>query len=117
MYFLQGGDGLQHVATHNPLYITDHRDGGYGLKTDYEKERETIYAGVYDGQAVGVGTICEFVSKEGADKADQSSTFQVRFFFKVTNYLFGGSHIGIVLSILILNKKFQSQIITNQKNH
>ena len=78
MYFFQGGDGLQHVATHNPLYITDHRDGGYGLKTDYEKERETIYAGVYDGQAVGVGTICEFVSKEGADKADQSSTFQVR---------------------------------------
>merc|ERR1711935_300904 len=73
---VQGGDGLQHVATHNPLYITDHRDGGYGLKTDYEKERETIYAGVYDGQAVGVGTICEFVSKEGADKADQSSTFQ-----------------------------------------
>ena len=75
---LQGGDGLQHIATNNPLYITDHKDGGYGLKTDYEKERETIYAGVYDGQAVGVGTICEFVSKEGADKADQSSTFQVR---------------------------------------
>ena len=81
--FFQGGDGLQHVATNNPLYITDNPDGGHGLKTDYEKERETIFAGVYDGQAVGVGTICEFVSKEGADKADQSSTFQVRFFFKL----------------------------------
>ena len=80
LIFLKGGDGLLHVATHNPLYITDHRDGGLGLITDYEKERETIFAGVYDGQAVGVGTICEFVSKEGADKADQSSTFQVRFF-------------------------------------
>ena len=47
LYFLQGGDGLQHVATNNPLYITDNPDGGHGLKTDYEKERETIFAGVY----------------------------------------------------------------------
>ena len=47
MYFFQGGDGLQHVATNNPLYITDNPDGGHGLKTDYEKEWETIYAGVY----------------------------------------------------------------------
>ena len=48
LYFLQGGDGLQNIATHNSLYITDHRDGKYRLKTDYEKARETIYAGVYD---------------------------------------------------------------------
>ena len=47
LYFFQGGDGLQHVATNNPLYITDNPDGGHGLKTDYEKERETIFAGVY----------------------------------------------------------------------
>ena len=35
------------MATHNPLYITDHRDGGYGFKTDYEKEQETFYATAY----------------------------------------------------------------------
>ena len=51
------------------------------MKTDYEKERETIFAGVEHGQHVGVGPLCEYVSKEGADKADQSSTFEVRQLF------------------------------------
>merc|ERR1719266_553904 len=73
---VQGGDGFQNVVTNNPLYITDHRDGGFGLKTDYEKERETIWAGVEHGQIpTGVGPVCEYQSIEGADKADQSSTF------------------------------------------
>ena len=77
----QGGDGFQNVVTNNPLYITDHRDGGFGLKTDYEKERETIWAGVEHGQIpTGVGPVCEYQSIEGADKADQSSTFGVRHF-------------------------------------
>ena len=79
----QGGDGFQNVVTNNPLYITDHRDGGFGLKTDYEKERETIWAGVEHGQIpTGVGPVCEYQSIEGADKADQSSTFEVRQLFK-----------------------------------
>ena len=52
------------------------------MKTDYEKERETIYAGVEHGQPVGIGPLCEYVSKEGADKADQSSTFEVRHFLE-----------------------------------
>ena len=79
-YFrVQGGDGYQHVALNNPLYITDHRDGGYGQKSDYEKERETIFEGVQHGQATGVGTLCEYTSIDGADKADQSETFEVIF--------------------------------------
>jgi hypothetical protein len=77
IYYFQGGDGYQHVASNNPLYITDHRDGGYGSKTDYEKERETIYAGVQHGSPTGVGPLCEFVSADGADKAEQSTTFEV----------------------------------------
>ena len=76
---VQGGDGYQHVALNNPLYITDHRDGGYGQKSDYEKERETIFEGVQHGQATGVGTLCEYTSIDGADKADQSETFEVIF--------------------------------------
>ena len=60
------------------MYITDHRDGGYGQKSDYEKERETIFAGVEHGQATGVGPLCEYTSIDGADKADQSDTFEVK---------------------------------------
>ena len=91
-YFrVQGGDGYQHVALNNPLYITDHRDGGYGSKTDYEKERETFFAGVEHGQPVGVGPLCEYVSVDGADKADQCSTFEVRYQkFKKNAVLFLG---------------------------
>ena len=63
------------MAINNPLYITDHREGGFGSKTDYEKERETIFAGVEHGQPTGVGPLCEYVSVDGADKAEQSFTF------------------------------------------
>ena len=80
LFHFKGGDGYQHAINNNPLYITDHRDGGFGLKTDYEKERETIYAGVEHGQPQGIGPLCEYQPKEGADKADQCSTFEVRHF-------------------------------------
>ena len=30
----------------HPLYITDNAEGGYDIKTDYDREKETIYAGV-----------------------------------------------------------------------
>ena len=77
------------MALNNPLYITDHRDGGYGQKSDYEKERETIFEGVQHGQATGVGTLCEYTSIDGADKADQSETFEVT--FKVSKLIFGAT--------------------------
>ena len=75
--FFSGGDGYQHVEINNPLYITDHKDGGYGLKTDYEKTRETIYAGVDHESPTAIGPICEFKTADGADKAYQSATFEV----------------------------------------
>ena len=34
---------------YHPLYITSDREGGYGNKNQYERERETIYAGVKNG--------------------------------------------------------------------
>ena len=61
------------------MYITDHKDGGYGLKTDYEKTRETIYAGVDHESPTAIGPICEFKTADGADKAYQSATFEVCF--------------------------------------
>ena len=131
---VQGGDGLQHAESNHPLYITSDREGGYGHKNQYERERETIYAGVenefgpvgmgpishmqspdsavfggrnpnlLDGNMVssgqpgigfsgavggpvtigrggdfrptGIGPLCELVSKDGADKAAESATFE-----------------------------------------
>ena len=78
IFRIQGGDGFQHLDTNNPLYITDNHVGGYGMKTDYDKERETIFAGVEIGQIPsGIGPLCEWQPKNGADKADQCATFEV----------------------------------------
>ena len=80
VFRIQGGDGFQHLDTNNPLYITDNHVGGYGMKTDYDKERETIFAGVDIGHTPsGIGPLCEWQPKNGADKADQCATFEVRY--------------------------------------
>ena len=42
----QGGDGRQHVTLDHPLYITDNREGGYDIKTEYDREQEKLFAGV-----------------------------------------------------------------------
>ena len=30
----------------HPLYITDNREGGYDIKTEYDREQEKLFAGV-----------------------------------------------------------------------
>ena len=42
----QGGDGRHHVDLDHPLYITDNREGGYDIKTEYDREQEKLFAGV-----------------------------------------------------------------------
>ena len=48
-------------------------------------ESETIFAGVDttfgpgEPRPTGIGPLCELVPKSGADKAAESSTFEVRF--------------------------------------
>ena len=65
------------------MYITNNREGGYGNKNSYERESETIYAGVDtsfgpgEPRPTGIGPLCELVPKSGADKAAESSTFEV----------------------------------------
>jgi hypothetical protein len=92
-YFrVQGGDGIQHRDSFHPLYITNHREGGYGNKNTYEREREVIYAGVDttygpgEPRPTGIGPLCEFVPKSGADKAAESSTFEVRTLLSKNRY-------------------------------
>ena len=68
----------------HPLYITSDREGNYGSKNSYEKDREVIYAGVDavtfgagEPRPTGIGPLCEYMPKDGADKAAESKTFQV----------------------------------------
>ena len=71
---VQGGDGHQHQLLNHPLYITSDREGGYGNKNQYERERETIYAGVKNEYGiVGVG------SPPGPGQATNSIFFCFRF--------------------------------------
>ena len=42
----QGGDRRHHVDLDHPLYITDNREGGYDIKTEYDREQEKLFAGV-----------------------------------------------------------------------
>ena len=50
------------------MYITDHPEGGYGLKVRAEQRLENIYAGFDNLVPVGKGPRCEFMPKAGADK-------------------------------------------------
>jgi hypothetical protein len=77
---VQGGNNPARKKSFHPLYITDHPEGGYGLKVTAEKKLETIYAGVdnFGGaeHPTGAGPLCEYVPKSGEDKAAESETFR-----------------------------------------
>ena len=66
----QGGDNPGNRNSYHPFYITDHPEGGYGLKVRAEQRLENIYAGVENltMTPVGKGPRCEFMPKGGADK-------------------------------------------------
>ena len=68
--FYQGGDNPGNRNSYHPFYITDHPEGGYGLKVRAEQRLENIYAGVENltMTPVGKGPRCEFMPKGGADK-------------------------------------------------
>jgi hypothetical protein len=79
---IQGGDNMERPESFHPLYITDDRDGGYGLKDHMERKLETTFAGIdfFSGgmsKPTAIGPLCELVSSEGADKAAESDTFEV----------------------------------------
>ena len=69
-FFYQGGDNPGNRNSYHPFYITDHPEGGYGLKVRAEQRLENIYAGVENltMTPVGKGPRCEFMPKGGADK-------------------------------------------------
>ena len=70
--FDQGGDNPGNRNSYHPFYITDHPEGGYGLKVRAEQRLENIYAGVENltMTPVGKGPRCEFMPKGGADKVE-----------------------------------------------
>ena len=68
IFFEQGGDNPGNRNSYHPFYITDHPEGGYGLKVRAEQRLENIYAGVENLMPVGKGPRCEFMPKGGADK-------------------------------------------------
>ncbi|XP_071827063.1 protein Skeletor, isoforms B/C-like [Apostichopus japonicus] len=49
-----GGNDRNFLGSYHPFYITDDKDGGYGQKTDAEKQLETIYAPPVEGH------LCEY---------------------------------------------------------
>ena len=69
---VQGGDNPGNRNSYHPFYITDHPEGGYGLKVRAEQRLENIYAGVENltMTPVGKGPRCEFMPKGGADKVE-----------------------------------------------
>ena len=80
-YFrVQGGDNSLSDESYHPLYITDNPEGGYIKKNPHEKRVETIYAGIQDSggtvSPTGVGPLCEYVTSDGADRAQESETFE-----------------------------------------
>lgn len=63
-FVVEGGNDKTSTTRRHPLYLTDSPEGGFDFKTDEERQRERIFAGVAlrgDGQFVPTaeGRLCE----------------------------------------------------------
>jgi len=82
-YFkVQGGDNKElGSVNYHPFYITSSRDGGYGKKSESERQNEVIWAGVeepfkYEPIPTAKGSLCYYKAKEGEDKWREAQNFK-----------------------------------------
>lgn len=56
-FLVEGGDQVSQPARYHPFYITNSPEGGFGQKSDAEKLKQTVYAGVdYDEEQYAIPT-------------------------------------------------------------
>lgn len=56
-FLVEGGDQVSQPARYHPFYITNSAEGGFGQKSDAEKLKQTVYAGVdYDEEQYAIPT-------------------------------------------------------------
>ena len=78
-FVVEGGDDKQFAAGYHPFYITDDPEGGYEHKSEAERRRLQVFAGVKQTRFGGTvpsatGRLCEW--KEDVKKpANQFSSF------------------------------------------
>lgn len=76
-FVVEGGDDKQFAAGYHPFYITDDPEGGYEHKSDAERRRLRVFAGVKETRFGGTvptatGRLCEW--KEDVKKAANQFT-------------------------------------------
>ncbi|XP_019624549.1 PREDICTED: protein Skeletor, isoforms B/C-like isoform X1 [Branchiostoma belcheri] len=74
-FIVEGGDNDTIPEQYHPFYITDDPIGGYTQKTEAEKQRVKVFAGVDEnGMPTAAGRYCEYNSPTG-DTSETSETF------------------------------------------
>lgn len=64
-FVVEGGDNKEFAAGYHPFYITDDSEGGYEFKSDKERRKVRVFAGVEQTRLSGVqptatGRLCEW---------------------------------------------------------
>ncbi|CAG9858428.1 unnamed protein product [Phyllotreta striolata] len=77
---VEGGDDSSNPARFHPFYITDSKEGGFGQKSEEERFKQKVFAGVeYDSDGYAYPTLagryCEWTHKS-VDKSLESETFE-----------------------------------------
>ncbi|XP_067138701.1 protein Skeletor, isoforms B/C-like [Centruroides vittatus] len=81
-FLVEGGYDAQNPSRHHPLYITDDPEGGYEYKSEANKRKVTIFAGVginRSGKVVptATGRLCEWkIPTNRTVKPDDYETFE-----------------------------------------
>lgn len=60
-FIVEGGDDTSNLAKYHPFYITNDGIGGYQKKTDEEKERVEVYAGIDMTSGEPTGSKCSIL--------------------------------------------------------
>ncbi|XP_015597232.1 protein Skeletor, isoforms B/C isoform X2 [Cephus cinctus] len=79
-FIVEGGNSPTNPARYHPLYITDSPEGGYAQKSEAERTKHKVYAGVEfdkEGQPypTAAGRYCEWTHKT-IDMSADSKTFE-----------------------------------------
>ncbi|KAK7794155.1 hypothetical protein R5R35_005362 [Gryllus longicercus] len=67
-FVVEGGIDPTNPAKYHPFYITDNKEGGYGQKTEDQRKKQRVFAGVgFDAEGypypTAAGRYCEWVHK------------------------------------------------------
>jgi len=78
-FVVEGGDNKEFAAGYHPFYITDDPEGGYEFKSDDERRRVKVFAGVEQTRFGGTvptatGRLCEW-KEDDKKPANQFSSF------------------------------------------